>query len=389
MTSDVRPFTIAITDDVLDDLGRRLANTRWPDPEVVDDWSQGAPLQYVRGLADYWRDTYDWRAREALLNRFDQFVTTLDDVDPDDEGHTAEPIDVHFIHQRSPHPDATPLIITHGWPGSIVEFQRIIEPLTEPTKHGGSAADAFHVVAPSLPGYGFSSAPGRPGCGAERIAALWAKLMARLGYDRYLAQGGDWGSAVTTLLGATDPEHCAGIHITLAMTAAPTGPPTEPDEIRAMERLQHYLTWDAGYSTQQKTRPQTLGYGLADSAVGQMAWIVEKFWAWVDHDGDPATVLSRDAMLDDVMLYWCTNTATTSARLYWESLGSIERLPVPVPTGVAVYAHEIIPPVRSWMAELFPHIAHWREYEHGGHFAAWEVPDIFVADLRDWRGTIE
>ncbi|HUF99978.1 MAG TPA: alpha/beta hydrolase, partial [Ilumatobacter sp.] len=285
--------------------------------------------------------------------------------------------------------NATPLLITHGWPGSIVEFQRIIEPLTEPTRYGGSASDAFHVVAPSLPGYGFSSAPRQTGCGVERIAALWAQLMQRLGYDRYLAQGGDWGSAVTALIGAIDPQHCAGIHVTLAMTAAPKGPATEPDELHAVERLQHYRAWDSGYSTQQKTRPQTLGYGLADSPVGQMAWIVEKFWSWVHHDGDPADVLGRDAMLDDVMLYWCTNTATSSARLYWESLSKVERLPVEVPTGVAVYAKEIFPPVRSWMADLYPNIVHWETYDRGGHFAGWEVPETFVADLQQWRRTVE
>ena len=399
----IRPFTIAIGDDVLDDLRRRLENVRWPDAEVVDDWSQGIPLTYTHDLVDYWMNSYAWRSREALLNRFDQFMITLETRDAPAETDVAldhststdatsndasEPIDIHFIHQRSSHPDATTLLITHGWPGSIVEFQRIIEPLTEPTRFGGSAADAFHIVAPSLPGFGFSGVPRHAGCGAERIAALWAQLMHRLGYDHYVAQGGDWGSAVTSLVGAMDPEHCSGIHITLAMTATPTGPPTEPDELQAIERIQHYLAWDSGYSTQQKTRPQTLGYGLADSPTGQLAWIVEKFWSWAHHDGDPADVLGRDEMLDNVMIYWCTNTATSSARLYWESFSSVARLKVEVPTGVAVYAKEIIPPVRSWMKDLFPNIVHWQNYDRGGHFAAWEVPDTFIADLRAWRTAV-
>jgi pimeloyl-ACP methyl ester carboxylesterase len=421
----IRPFAIAISDEVLADLHRRLDTVRWPDAELVDDWSQGMPLAYTQDLVDYWNHNYDWRSREALLNRFDQFMITLDagDVAPESNGlandtaasdapisdspisatrtsdtaagttaagdaASSDPIDIHFIHQRSSHTDATPLLITHGWPGSIIEFQRVIEPLTEPTRFGGLATDAFHVIAPSLPGFGFSPAPRHPGCGAERIAALWAQLMQHLGYDRYLAQGGDWGSAITSLLGAIDPEHCSGIHVTMAMTARPKGPPTEADELRAIERLQHYLKFDSGYSTQQKTRPQTLGYGLADSPTGQLAWIVEKYWAWAHHDGDPADVLGRDEMLDNVMLYWCANTATSSARLYWESFMDVARLKVEVPTGVAVYANEIVPPVRSWMQDLFPNIVHWQNYERGGHFAAWEVPDTFVADLRAWRTAV-
>jgi pimeloyl-ACP methyl ester carboxylesterase len=375
-TDDIRPFRIDVADEVLADLRARLANTRWPDREVVDDWSQGAPLAYVRELAEYWRDGYDWRAREASLNRWDQYVTNLS-IDG------LEPLDIHFVHARSPHPDALPLVITHGWPGSIVEFQRVLEPLTRPELHGGDPADAFHVIAPSLPGYAFSAKPTARGCTAERIAELWAALMARLGYDRYVAQGGDWGSVVTSLVGATDPSHCAGIHITLSMLTGPQGQATEPEELRAVERLMQYKQWDSGYSTQQKTRPQTLGYGLHDSPAGQLAWIVEKLSAWTDNDGDPADVLGRDAMLDDVTLYWVTGTATSSARLYWESFGNIARLPVEVPTGVAVYPGEIIPPVRKWMGKLFPNITHWAEHDRGGHFAAWEVPDAFVADVRE------
>ena len=366
MRDKIRPFTIDVPTDVLDDLQIRLANTRWPDAELVPDWSQGAPLAYVRPLAEYWRDGYDWRTREAHLNSFDQFVTDIDGLD------------VHFVHLRSPAPDALPLLITHGWPGSFAEFQRAYRPLVEA---------GFHVVAPSLPGFGFSAKPTGPGCTAERIAGLWAQLMARLGYGRYLAQGGDWGSVITSLLGGHDAEHCAGIHVTLSMTTGPKGTPTEPDELRAIERLQHYLAWDSGYSTQQKTRPQTLGYGLHDSPVGQLSWILEKLWAWTDHrhvPDDPIAVLGRDEILDDVTLYWVTGTATSSARLYWESFGKIAQPPVHVPTGVAVYPAEIIPPVRKWMEPTFTNITHWREHDRGGHFAAWEVPDTFVADLAEW-----
>ena len=338
---------------------------------MVDDWSQGIPLAYVREVAEYWADTYDWRSREALLNRFDQYLTEIDGLD------------VHFVHIRSPHDDALPLILSHGWPGSIVEFHKVFEPLTNPTAFGGDAADAFHVVAPSLPGFGFSGRPTTPGWGVERIGAVFAALMARLGYDRYVAQGGDWGSAITSVIGATDPDHCAMIEITLAMSARPTSEPTTPAQLHAVERIQYYMQWDSGYSTQQRTRPQTVGYGLTDSPVGQLAWILEKFWAWTDCDGHPENALTRDEMLDNVMLYWLTRTATSSARIYWESFGRGSRPTVNVPAGFAVYPKEIVPPVREWVGELYPNVVHWREYDKGGHFAAFEVPETFVGDLRE------
>lgn len=369
MTEQIRPFTIDVPQAQLDDLRRRLHNTRWPDAEVVDDWSQGVPLAYVQELCRYWADEYDWPSRQAALNRFDQFVTEIDGVD------------IHFIHQRSSNPDAIPLLITHGWPGSVVEFHKVIGPLTDPAAHGGDAADAFHVIAPSLPGFGFSGKPTEAGWGVEKIGEVWAELMARLGYDSYVAQGGDWGSAVTTAVGAQDPEHCAAIHLTLAMGASPTGPPESPQELHALERLKYYMDWDSGYSTQQKSRPQTVGYGLADSPAGQAAWIIEKFWAWTDCDGHPENVLSRDEMLDDVMLYWLTGSATSSARIYWESFGRGKRHTVTVPTGFAVYPKEIVPPVRTWVEPIY-NVQYWAEYDKGGHFAAFEVPDTFVADLR-------
>ena len=378
MNTDIRPFRIAVADDVLEDLQARLRNTRWPEAEPVGDWSQGAPLAWVQDICRYWAHGYDWRAREAALNRFAQFTSLLDGLD------------VHFLHVRSPHADAMPLLITHGWPGSVVEFHKVIEPLADPTRFGGDAADAFHVVCPSLPGFGFSGKPATTGWGVERIARSFIALMARLGYASYGAQGGDWGSAVTANIGALDPDHCAGIHVTLAMNTAPrvVGEPT-PEEQRAIQGLDHYRKWDSGYSTQQATRPQTLAYGLTDSPAGQAAWILEKFWAWTDCDGHPENIFTRDELLDNLMLYWVTASAASSARLYWESFGKgAKALSVDVPTGVAVFPKEIVTPVRSWMEPRFRNIRHWTEMPRGGHFAAFEQPELFVADVRAFFRTL-
>jgi len=379
MTESVRPFQIAVSDEILRDLKSRLRNTRWPEAELVDNWSQGTPLKWIQEICRYWAEAYDWRRREALLNRFAQYTTAIDGLD------------IHFLHVRSPHPAATPLIITHGWPGSVVEFHKVIEPLTNPTAHGGDAADAFHVVCPSLPGFGFSGKPTTTGWGVDRIAAAWAVLMDRLGYARYGAQGGDWGSAVTSALGAQDPTHCAGIHITLAMGSRSKveGEPTA-EEARALKGIKDYADWDSGYSKQQSTRPQTVGYGLTDSPAGQAAWILEKFWAWTDCNGHPENILGRDELLDNVMLYWVTATAASSARLYWESFGPGRRaaLKITVPTGVAVYPKEIVTPVRRWMEDTYTDIRHWREMPKGGHFAAFEQPALFVEDVRAYFRTL-
>jgi epoxide hydrolase len=373
--SAVSPFRIAVPDSILNDLKSRLRNTRWPESEPVDDWSQGAPLKWIKDICGYWAEQYDWRKREAALNRFAQFTTDIDGLG------------IHFIHARSPHPQAMPLIITHGWPGSVVEFHKVIEPLVDPVAHGGSVADAFHVVCPSLPGFGFSGKPAATGWGVDRIAKTWALLINRLGYARYGAQGGDWGSAVTTALGAQDPDHCAGIHITLAMGTRPNveGQPT-PEETRALEGIKYYADWDSGYSKQQSTRPQTLGYALTDSPSGQAAWILEKFWAWTDCNGHPENILARDELLDNVMLYWVTASAASSARLYWESFGPKRRTPhaVKVPTGVAVFPKEIVTPVRKWMEANYTNIMHWSEMPKGGHFAAFEQPDLFIKEVRDF-----
>lgn len=373
----VHPFRIAIPDADLADLRERLHRTRWPERECVDDWSQGIPLDYTRELAAYWADVYDWRAREQALNRFDQFTTEIDGLP------------IHFIHQRSPHDDAFPLVITHGWPGSIVEFHKVIEPLTDPTRYGGRAEDAFHVVCPALPGYGFSGKPAETGWGIEKVAAAWETLMTRLGYDRYGAQGGDWGAAVTTSIGINGG-HCAAIHLNM-----PLGQPAKLDnptaaEQEALAAAAHYDTWDSGYSKQQSTRPQTLGYGLTDSPVGQLAWIVEKFWAWTDCDGHPENALTRDEMLDNVMLYWLTGSAASSARMYWQSFRRSSMLKdgrVELPTGVASFPKEILRAPRSWCESRY-HITHWTDMPRGGHFAAFEQPDLFVDDVRTFFATV-
>jgi epoxide hydrolase len=365
--ADITAFHIAVADADLDDLRTRLARTRWPDAECVDDWSQGIPLSYTRELAQYWADEYDWRAREAALNRFDQYITEIDGLS------------IHFIHQKSDHDDAFPLLITHGWPGSIVEFHKVIEPLT---------AHGFDVVCPSLPGYGFSGKPTETGWGVERIAQAWETLMGRLGYSRYGAQGGDWGAMVTTQIGRNGGR-CAGIHLNMPMGRPPKNltDPTE-DEMLALQRLDYYRKWDSGYSKQQSSRPQTLGYGLVDSPVGQLAWIVEKFWSWMDCDGHPENVVSRDEILDNVMLYWLTASGASSARLYWESFGAFRGGdPVRLPTGVAAFPKEILRSPRGWCEDGY-NITHWTTMPRGGHFAAFEQPELFVEDVRTFFATV-
>ncbi len=376
------PFRIDVPDAVLDDLKTRLNNTRWPEAEPVDDWTQGVPLSYVQEVCDYWANDYDWRAREAMLNRFDQFTAPLDAASTAADSIAA--LDIHFIHARSPNENAVPLIITHGWPGSVVEFHKVIEPLTDPAAHGGNSADAFHVVCPSLPGYGFSGKPAETGWGVERIADAWAQLMAGLGYARFGAQGGDWGAGVTTAIGARHPDMCLGIHLNMVMAGSrpeDAGDPTE-EEIAAFAALEHYRKWDSGYSTQQSTRPQTLAYGLTDSPAGQAAWILEKFWSWTDCDGHPENALSRDEMLDNIMLYWLNATAGSSGRLYWESFRNLGSEPVAVPTAVAKFPKEIIPPLRSWSESIYTDIRRWTDISQGGHFAAFEQPDLFIDDVR-------
>ena len=374
---EVTPFRIAVPDAQLEDLRDRLRRTRWPDAETVGDWSQGVPLEHIRDLCAYWADGYDWRAREARLNALPQFRAQVGGLG------------VHFVHARSPHPDALPLVLSHGWPGSVVEFAEVVGPLTDPS----DPADAFHVVCPSLPGYGFSDKPAEPGWGVERIAAAWAELMAGLGYDRYGAAGGDWGTSITTSLGQADAEHLAGIHV-VPPIAAPD--PDTFDDLTDGERasladLEEAGRTGSGYSGQMATRPQTVAYGLLDSPAALCAWIVEKIWSWTDHDGDLSAVLTRDEVLDDVMLYWLPGTGASSARLYWESFARVSEWftratsdTVDVPTGCSIFPGEIPRPSRRWAARRYTDIRHWNELDRGGHFAAWEQPELFVEELRSF-----
>ena len=374
MSDAVRPFRIDVAEADLVDLHDRLVRTRWPESETVDDWSQGIPLAYTRELCDYWADGYDWRATEARLNALPQFVTELDGLD------------IHFLHVRSPHPGALPIILTHGWPGSIIEFMKAIGPLTDPVAHGGSAADAFDVVCPSLPGYGFSGKPTGTGWTVQRIAGAWAQLMDRLDYGRYGAQGGDWGAMVTASLGNLDPDHLAGIHLNMPMAAPGAldlSDLTEAEQA-ALASYADHRNWGTGYSKEQSTRPQTVGYGLVDSPVGQAAWIVEKFWAWTDCRGHPEHVLTRDELLDNVMLYWLPAAGASSARLYWESFVRPGFDPVAVPTGCSIFPKEIMRMSRRWAASRFEDIIYWNELDVGGHFAAFEQPAIFVDELRSF-----
>jgi pimeloyl-ACP methyl ester carboxylesterase len=374
MGEQITPFQIDIPETDLEDLRRRLRLTRWPEAETVDDWSQGVPLAYVRDLCDYWLSSYNWRACEASLNRFPQFRTQIDGVD------------IHFLHVASPQPGAQPLVMTHGWPGSVVEFRKVIGPLTDPVAHGGDAADAFHLVCPSLPGYGFSGKPAAPGWGVARIADAWDELMTRLGYGRYGAQGGDWGSGVTAALGLRHADHVTGIHLNM-VTVRPD-PDTMDDlterEEAALAAFQHYWDVDSGYSKEQSTRPQTVGYGLVDSPAGLCAWILEKFWSWTDCDGDPANVLTRDEMLDNIMLYWLPGTGASSARLYWESFGKglAGTGTIGVPVGCSVFPKEIFRASRRWAEKGYPDLRYWGEPPRGGHFAAFEQPDLFVQEVR-------
>jgi pimeloyl-ACP methyl ester carboxylesterase len=379
-TTEILPFRIDVPQADLDDLRERLARTRWPDELPGVGWSRGVPLGYLQQLADYWRSGYDWRAQEARLNRFPQFTTTIDGTG------------VHFLHVRSPEPDALPLILTHGWPGSVVEFLDVIGPLADPRAHGGDPADAFHLVIPSIPGYGFSGPTHQAGWTTDRVAAAWKELMARLGYQRYGAQGGDWGAFIAPELGRIDPEHVVGVHVNAATFGfIPFGPVGEEElatftdaEKARLDRLNRFLSEMNGYFQISATRPQTLAYGLTDSPVGQLAWIVEKFKEWTDSSAElPEDAVDRDHLLTNVMLYWLTGTAGSSARLYYENLHAAAwgKQPSPTPVGVAVFVEDVA--IRRY-AEQGNNIVHWSEFDRGGHFAAMEAPDLLVGDVREF-----
>lgn len=374
MSDAITPFTLSVPQAALDDLARRLDATRWPEREVVNDWTQGAPLARVQALCHHWRHKYDWRRIEARLNGLGQFKTEIDGLD------------IHFLHVRSKHPNAMPLLITHGWPGSVIEFMKVIGPLTDPVAHGGKAEDAFDVIAPSLPGYGFSGKPATTGWGVAHIADAWGKLMTRLGYTKWVAQGGDWGAAVTTAIGVARPAGCLAVHVNMPLIFP--GPDDmgdmTPREKSAVEAMAYYQQWDSGYSKQQSTRPQTVGYGLVDSPAGQAAWIYEKMWAWTDNNGNPEDVLSLDEMLDNIMLYWLPGAGASSARLYWESFGNaFGSTKLEIPVGVSIYPKEIFRASRRWAEKHMANIIHWNELDRGGHFAAWEQPELFVGEIRN------
>jgi epoxide hydrolase len=380
-TAAVVPFSIRVPDAVLIDLKERLARARFPAEITGTGWTQGADLAYMKELVAYWRDRFDWREQERRLNRFEQFTTNIDGVD------------IHFIHRRSSEPNALPLIISHGWPGSFAEFAKIIEPLTDPAAHGGRREDAFSVVIPSIPGYGFSEKPTEPGYHPRRIAELYAKLMARLGYSRYGAQGGDFGSTITRALAVQDGSHMLGLHLNFCTGGAPSPeaaaalPAAERQKVQS--RLFAASTEEQGYSTMHGTRPQTLGYALDDSPVGLAAWIVEKMRAWCDCDGDIENRFTRDEILTNVMLYWVTQTGTSSFRLYYEARHAPPADPgrIEVPTACAIFPKEVIYAPRVWL-EPRMNLVRWTEMPRGGHFPALEQPELLVDDVRAFFRTV-
>jgi pimeloyl-ACP methyl ester carboxylesterase len=364
----MRPFRFEPPDGAVDDLRRRLAATRWPDVETVDDRSQGVPLAELGELCRYWAEEYDWTAAVARINAMPQLMVGVDGLD------------VHVAHLRSPHGGALPLLLTHGWPGSFLEFADVAQRLADPTAWGGDPADAFHVVCPSLPGFGFSGRPAEAGWGPARTAAAWRRLMTALGYDRFGVQGGDWGARVSQIVAATD-DRVVGTHLNFVLVAP--DPDTLGDltdgERAALDDVAHMDRWGRGYFVQQMTRPQTVGYGLNDSPAGLCAWIAEKVVDW----SDPASTRpTRDQLLDNVSLYWLTGTAASSARMYWES-GVEPPSPVPDgPVGCTIFPRELRRPSRRWAAEVFPGLCYWNEVDAGGHFAAWEQPELFADEVR-------
>jgi pimeloyl-ACP methyl ester carboxylesterase len=389
---EIRPFRVDIGDDALDDLRRRVAATRLPEKEAVDDLSQGVQLAAIEALAHYWGNEYDFGRLESRLSGLPQFLTEIDDLD------------IHFIHVRSQHEDALPLIITHGWPGSIVEMLNVIGTLTDPTANGGSEEDAFHVVVPSMPGYGFSGKPAGTGWDVPHIARAWAELMKRLGYARYVAQGGDWGALITEVMGTQEPDGLIGIHTNMpgalppkiskviasnvlgAGDPAPTG--LSDEEQRAYDRLSFFYTKGLGYALEMGNRPQTL-YGLADSPVALAAWMIDHdAWSLADIqrafvEQKPVGNLTRDEVLDNITLYWLTNTGVSSSRLYWENkLGFLDFKGVTVPTAVSIFPNELYQAPRPWAEQAFPNLIYFHQVDEGNHFAAWQEPDIFTTEVR-------
>ncbi|PVE09801.1 epoxide hydrolase family protein [Streptomyces scopuliridis] len=369
MSETIHPHPFAFPDSALEDLRRRLLSTRWPEREPVADSSQGAPLARMQALIDYWRDDYDWRAAEGRLNALNPSTTRIDGLD------------IHFLHVRSPEPDATPLVITHGWPGSPFEIAKSVPLLADPRAHGGDPRDAFHVVVPSMPGFSLSGKPTETGWGAERISRAWVELMRRLGYDRFVAQGGDWGYAITNALGAIGAPTVQAVHFNM-FPVFETLEAQDEGERRGLERLRDFQANKSGYQLEQIQSPQTIGYALTDSPVGQAAWLYELYERWTDNDGDPEQALSRDDMLDNITLYWLTATAASSARIYWESMRSFREQEIAVPVGFSQFPSDLHLASRRWVEERYPTLVHYNELPKGGHFPAWEQPELFVEEVR-------
>jgi epoxide hydrolase len=383
--TQIRPFRIDVPQADLDDLRDRLARTRWPRELPGVGWERGAPMGYLRELAEYWRDGFDWRAQEERLNRFPQFTTEMSGQE------------IHFLHVRSPEPDALPMLVSHGWPSTVAEFEKIIGPLTDPRAHGGDPRDAFHLVVPTLPGFGFSPPVTETGWGLPRTVAAYAELMRRLGYERYGTQGGDIGAGVAGMLAGASDGAVVGIHMN-----GPSNFGTAPDEAALtdvekdrLRRTAEFEAHGAGYLALQSNQPSTIGVALNDSPVAQLAWIVEKFQAWTDCHGHPENALTRDEMLDDITLYWLTATGASSARLYWESIRQVQQVfsssasdTVTVPTGCSLFPAEVIRPSRRWAERRFLDIRHWHELDRGGHFAAFEQPELFTDEVRTFFSMI-
>jgi epoxide hydrolase len=368
----VTEFRLAIPAAALNDLRARLAAARWPEKETVGDWSEGVPLAKMKALAAYWRSGYDLRRLERRLNAVPQYRTRIDGLG------------IHFLHVRSKHPHALPIVLTHGWPGSVVEFLKVVGPLTDPKAHGGRADEAFHVVVPSLPGFGFSDKPAERGWGLPRIARAWAVLMKRLGYASYVAQGGDWGAGVTTWMAKQHVEGLKAVHLNLPILFPPPleGEPS-PEEKAAFAKLKAYGDTGSGYARLQGTRPQTIGYSLSDSPVGQAAWIYEKLGQWSDPNDGPEHELTHDEILDNIMLYWLPNTGASSARLYFESFArEFSRQQLDIPVAVSIFPGELYQPPRIWGERTYTKLFYWNAVARGGHFAAFEQPEIFVEELR-------
>jgi microsomal epoxide hydrolase len=388
----MRPFKIDIPQSRLDDLKQRLAATRWTDEMPGVGWSRGAPLAYVKELAEYWRTSYDWRAVEARLNQYPQFLTEIDGAQ------------VHFLHVRSPEPDATPLILTHGWPTTVAEFLDVIGPLTDPAAHGGDRADAFHVVIPSIPGSGFSGPTNQVGWDTERIARAWMELMRSLGYSRYLVQGGDWGMPISLRLGLTDPEHVIGAHVNMCVTLPPPDPAAmaglmaelNESDMGKLQFAGYFFQDGFGFQKIQSTRPQSLAYGLNDSPAGLLAWIVANFKEWSDSKDSPEDALSRDEMLNHISIHWLTETIGSSMQIYYESShldADFARnwggpWPLTMPVGVAVFPKDPAMPIRRWADKILPTLTQWSEFDRGGHFGPSEQPELLVGDVRKFARSL-